>query len=101
MITKRYIILVLGVFVAIYLFGISTGHYKYFPFNLLFSLKSQFITTSEGKRNFEIGNLEEQNVSIDSKTGIYLTYGQSNAANHGQIGYEVRLGVYQYHEGKT
>lgn len=101
MITKRSIFFALSVFIAIYLFGISTGHYKYFPFNLLLSFKDQFITTSESKRNFEVGNLEEQNVSIDSKTGIYLTYGQSNAANHGQIGYEVRQGVYQYHEGKT
>ncbi|MFN4762616.1 sialate O-acetylesterase [Gillisia sp. Q332] len=101
MITKRYIFFALSFFVAVYFFGIATGHYKFFPFNILFSLKSQVINNSGDKRNFETGNLEEQNVPIDSKTGIYLTYGQSNAANHGQIGYEVRQGVYQYHDGKT
>ena len=101
MITKRYIFLALSVLVTIYLLGIFTGHYKYFPFNLLYSFKSQFITMSESKRNFDIGNLKEVNLSIDNTTGIYLTYGQSNAANHGQIGYEVKYEVYQYLKGKT
>ena len=32
-------------------------------------------------------------------TGIYLVYGQSNAANSGQIGYAVHHDVFQYFEG--
>ncbi len=101
MITKRNIFLALGAIVSIYFFGIATGHYKLFPFNILLGFKNQFDDSSENKRNFETGNLVELDVSIDSTTGIYLTYGQSNAANHGQIGYEVKYKVYQYQRGKT
>ncbi len=99
--TKRNILLALVAIVSIYFFGIATGHYKYFPFNLFFSFKNQYVDSPENKRNFETGNLEEIDLSTDSSTGIYLTYGQSNAANHGQIGYEIKAEVYQYQKGKT
>jgi len=100
-INKRYVFLALSVLVIIYLLGISTGHYKYFPFKLLYNFKNQFVTISESKRNSAIGNLKEVNLTVDDGVGIYLTYGQSNAANHGQIGYEVKNKVYQYFEGKA
>jgi len=101
MFTKRYIFLAFSVLLTIYLIGISTGHYKHFPFNLMFSFKKQFTSISESKRNVDIERLKAIHVTVDTTTGIYITYGQSNAANHGQIGYEVENEVYQYFKGKT
>ena len=101
MIAKRNILLALSVLVIVYLIGISTGHYKHFPFSLLFGFKEHFAPMPENKRNFDTSNLKERNLSIDTTTGIYLTYGQSNAANHGQIGYEVENEVFQYLDGKA
>jgi hypothetical protein len=97
--TKTFIVGIVLMGVA-YCFGIATGHYRIFPFSFLFNLKKE-AGLNESKRNLNIDSLEEVEVSASKQTGVYLTYGQSNSVNHGQIGYEVNNRVYQFLNGKT
>ena len=85
-----------------FLVGVSTGIYQHFPFNTLRSLKYKILGESSNyKRNNDISVLKEKAIRITNHTGIYLTYGQSNSVNHGQIGYDVMGKVYQSFQGKT
>ena len=92
-------------------YGVFVGHYKYFPFYLLYKIKNaqsvvyQYINSKKYQsseklkrplRDFNnVINVEAIEVDLAKSTGIYLTYGQSNAANHGEIGYEVKNQVYE------
>lgn len=87
------------VFIA-YFFGIATGHYKFFPFDLLFSIKTE-MGLKESKRNFDTTGLTEVQIDVTDETGIFLTFGQSNSVNEGQIGYEVENEVYQFLDNKA
>lgn len=87
------------VFIA-YLLGIATGHYRFFPFDLLFNIKTE-IGFGQTKRNTDVASLKPVDIKVTEKSGIYLTYGQSNSVNHGQIGYEVEDKVYQYFDNST
>ena len=40
-------------------------------------------------------------IDISDNTGIYLTYGQSNSVNSGELGYMVKNDVYQFILGNT
>ena len=86
---------------AAYLLGIATGHYRYFPFQLLFDIKSEVGIGKNDKRNTDTSSLRQVEISETKSTGIYLTYGQSNSVNHGQIGYEVKGEVYQFFNNGT
>lgn len=93
---RAFNISIITIIVSIsYMFGIATGHYQLFPFDLLFNIKQE-IGITHSKRNFDVSSLQEVEIDISNKTGIYLTYGQSNAVNHGQIGYDVKNEVYQF-----
>ncbi|MFV8224371.1 sialate O-acetylesterase [Christiangramia aquimixticola] len=81
-----------------YVIGIFTGHYRIFPFDLIFTLKKEIGIGENKKRYLNVSNMERMEVAITKKTGIYLTYGQSNSANHGQIGYKVKNDVYQFYD---
>jgi len=85
-----------------FFFGVSTGHYKHFPYNFIRLVKSKFVDPSiPFKRNYETSLHEAKLIDITDKTGIYLTYGQSNSTNHGQIGYKVKKEVYHFFEEVT
>ena len=60
------------------------------------------ITQNEGTgRNLStVGYSETQTFTTDD-TGIFITYGQSNSVNHGQIGYDVKNNVLMFFEDKT
>lgn len=97
---KRNLILGAIVVVLVYFLGIATGHYQLPPFNLLFNIKNE-LGIKDSKRNLDVSSLKEVEVSITNDTGVYLTYGQSNSANHGQIGYDVNNEVYQFLDNQT
>lgn len=94
-----------------FFYGICVGHYKYFPFHILYKIKNaqsvkyQHINTKKYQsseklerplRDFNnVINVEGIEVEFTKNTGIYITYGQSNSANHGEIGYEVKNEVYE------
>jgi len=83
----------------IFIFGLSTGHYKHFPFPFFYKIKN--IINKEEKsytyhgRHYNITHKKpELDLKISNNSGIYLTYGQSNSANFGEIGYDVKKDVY-------
>ena len=97
---KEYKILIL--LVISFLIGVSTGYYKHFPYNFIRIIKSKFVSPSAPfERNNETSMYEAISINITDNTGVYLTYGQSNSTNHGQIGYKVKKEVYQFYEGLT
>jgi hypothetical protein len=91
----------------IFLFGLSAGHYKHFPYNIFYYLKNgkQYHGTINYPgyygRNFILKNQTRSKVEITERTGIYITYGQSNAANYGELGYDVKEQVYMAVAGET
>ncbi|MFL2752595.1 MAG: sialate O-acetylesterase [Gammaproteobacteria bacterium] len=87
-----------------FVFGLSTGFYKHFPFGLLHLMKNG--TNSPpyfrwGGRNLNIDLYTAKEINPSKKTGIYLTYGQSNASNYGEYGYLIKNDVFQYLLGET
>ena len=99
----------LGVTVLVicsFVFGLSSGHYKHFPYSLLYKIKNgKDLPVSSGPsyygRTYNTDGLTQRQVSLTKKTGIYLTYGQSNSVNSGELGYEVQGEVFQFILGNT
>lgn len=100
----KYIIII-GITVCSFVFGLSTGHYKHFPFNIIYKIKNgkDLIVQKPNYfgRTYDIKGLSSKQVIISDKTGIYLTYGQSNSVNSGELGYDVQNDVYQFILGNT
>lgn len=88
------------ILLTVFFLGISTGLYQHLPIGLNDTLNnsSNFIPESRAtsKRNFDVSQKTETQIDISARTGIYITYGQSNAANHGEIGYVVTEDVHQF-----
>tara|TARA_S200000501_G_scaffold69667_1_gene61659 strand:- start:485 stop:859 length:375 start_codon:yes stop_codon:yes gene_type:complete len=43
----------------------------------------------------------QQNIDINKNVGIFITYGQSNSCNWGEIGYSVNNEVFQFYNNLT
>jgi len=43
----------------------------------------------------------QRNIDINKNVGIFITYGQSNSTNHGEIGYSVINEVFQFYNDST
>lgn len=97
----------LKIFVLItitFLFGVSTGRYKHFPYDILYFLKYnqrriEYFQNDYKGRNFNLNNYEEVKSIENGKVGVFLTYGQSNSVSSGEPGYFVKNNVYQYSSG--
>ena len=97
---KKYVLLILLLFS--FLFGVSAGFYKHFPFSVLWDIKLLLSNKDyESKRNFDTSIHTETTITVSDSTGIYITYGQSNALNSGQIGYDIKSEVYQFFKNKV
>ena len=88
-----------GLFFISYFYLIYlTLHYKskksYLPKN------NRWIIEYKG-RNFDFRHYEQKNVDRIEPLGVFLTYGQSNSSNSGEIGYTVKNNVYQFSQGET
>lgn len=93
---KIFKILILTI---IFLFGLSTGYYKHFPFSFIYKFKKLISTKEKSYRYYGryyniTKKTPELDIKISNNSGIYLTYGQSNSANFGEIGYDVKNDVY-------
>ena len=94
-----------------FFYGVYIGHYKHFPFYILYKIKNipnlinkvkithkyqDPLNLKSPLRNFNLAD-DSLPIEIDlsNDIGVYLTYGQSNSANHGEIGYEVKNKVYE------
>ena len=101
---KKCILIMLVLVSGAFLFGLSTGRFRHFPYGILYEIitgdtyhkKNQY-----GGRFFDLTYHKEKTFLPTDHSGIYLTYGQSNSVNHGEIGYEVKKDVYQFFDGKT
>ena len=87
--------LFLLVFTSSFTLGLYTGTYKTFPFEQILIIK-KFFLGERLPRFTDLTNRKKSNVNVGSLTGIFITYGQSNAANSGQYGYHVSQKVFQY-----
>lgn len=96
---KRYIIIPIIIFISI-----STFIFNNYPYNFLYTF---YVKTKKIKkisydgRNLDISQLTQVHLDVSNDTGIFLTYGQSNAANAGEPGYNPSLEVYQFLLGDT
>ena len=51
-------------------------------------------------RNYDITNHEYiDKIELGSKLGVFITYGQSNSANFGEMGYKVKSAVFNFFNG--
>lgn len=102
---KVRFLVITGLIIGSFIFGISTGHYKHFPFNILYLIKNgEKLPTGKGGfsgRIYDTKGLIPKHIDISERTGIYLTYGQSNSVNSGELGYDVQNDVYQFILGNT
>jgi hypothetical protein len=91
--------LIVSLIFGSFIFGVSTGVYKHFPFAIVQKLKS--VTFGSRSRYVSTNGLIEKQPLVSDSTGIFITYGQSNSTNSGQIGYDVKNDVFMFFEGKT
>lgn len=82
-ITKYFVII--GLLTVSFVFGVTSGHYKYFPANIFVKYKYGEVLPSWKGRNLDASIHEEIDVTVTTKTGAYLTYGQSNSTNFGYL----------------
>lgn len=103
---KKYglVILLLAGIVGSFALGVSTGYNRHFPFRLLkkyWSGPNVDPSFHNVGRNLHLDRYTSAETDPLKQTGVYLTYGQSNAENGGQYGYSVRSEVYQFALGET
>ena len=105
MLNKKNIFFIIVFFsLSSFLIGLSTGRYQHFPYNFLYYLYNGYPVGGNfkpGGRNFNIDYYDQLDVDLNKKTAIFITYGQSNAANDGQLGYVVKNDVFQYVIGES
>ena len=98
-------IFIVGLITGSFVFGLSTGHYKHFPFGVIYEIKNGYefkiMSPTYYGRTYNINGLSFREIEITDNTGIYLTYGQSNSVNSGELGYKVKNNVYQFILGNT
>jgi hypothetical protein len=99
---KNKLILIVSIVFISFTLGITTGTYKHFPYNIIIKIKRSLIkenviiNNDYPGRNYNLSNqVKVDSIEVTEKTGIYLTYGQSNSVNSGELGYTVKNKVYQ------
>jgi len=121
-ISKKNILLIFLLTLIPFLWGVSTVYLKIFPFNELQTvknfvfpeisnsnnvlLKKFYLRSPNPNKNRILSlpylkefSLKQSNFEIN-KSLVFVTFGQSNSVNHGQIGYVVRSPVYMVHQGR-
>jgi len=95
------IINIIGAAILFLALGFSIAHNKHFPYGVIIQLKEVFVAKKELGRISDTSNYVEVDLKMADSTGVFLTYGQSNSVNQGQIGYEVKEEVFMHFQGKT
>tara|TARA_B100001057_G_C22728467_1_gene902725 strand:- start:307 stop:1200 length:894 start_codon:yes stop_codon:yes gene_type:complete len=81
-------------FIAIFLYGIGVGKYKWFPHNIVKKFKNTLLNQvdyrfDDYQRLIYSSKHKEINCPTQTdKTGVILVFGQSNSANHAQYSYQ-------------
>lgn len=63
--------------------------------------KGYFIDEGVDDRYSNKESRVQKNININKNVGIFLTYGQSNSANYGEMGYSVNNEVFQFYNDST
>lgn len=82
-ITKYFVMF--GLISGFFLLGVLSGLNKGFPVNILFKYWDGGVYRLWEGRNFQPAIYEEVDLVVSSKTGVYITYGQSNSNNSGVL----------------
>ena len=84
--------------------GVFTVKSKIFPYKQLQpiqnSLTFQYITPLNKRQQISSGITEVLGQIDVTNSLVFITYGQSNSVNHGQIGYEVMSNVFMVNQGR-
>ena len=100
----KVILIASSIFLSV-LFGISSGYFQHFPFALVYKiLNGRDVSGNNWEyrgRNYEVKQPILTPIKVTPRSGVYLTYGQSNSANSGELGYTVENEVYQFILGST
>ena len=84
--------------------GVFTVKSKIFPYKQLQpiqnSLTFQYITPLNKRQQISSGITEVLGQIDVTNALVFITYGQSNSVNHGQIGYEVMSNVFMVNQGR-
>ena len=88
---NKKILLSLIIIIPIFFIGFYTGHKIYQP--EIHNYKEY------GGRFFNIEGTNKKSIKVDERTGIFITYGQSNSANHGLVSLNNYPNVYQFFLG--
>ena len=98
---KKNFFLVLFFLPILFIYGVLVGQYEIFPFSIVRNTKRIFVPEKSIDRNNQnLSSLKEIDAENIYMPKIFLTYGQSNSANHGQIGYEVTKDIFMFYGGK-
>ena len=98
---KRYLLLPLALLPPVFYYGVLTGQDQIFPYDELQEIKHMISMEDVlAIRNTDASGLVKL-ASPDAYPDrlVFLTYGQSNAANTGQLGYEVKQPVFMVSDG--
>lgn len=84
--------------------GVISMHWKIFPYDQLETLRRQTLFEDDPRARFlktderiEAPLTEAQK----AKAGVFMTFGQSNAANYGQFGYQAGAAVVNFFDGRA
>lgn len=109
---KKYHIKIVNLIllISLYSLGFTTAHYQHFPFSILYYLyNGESIESYNQNKIFkeqymgriaDVTNYTKVDMQITSKSGIYITFGQSHAVNSGELGYNVKGNVFQFFFGE-
>ena len=94
-------IVITGLVIVSFIYVVLSVQYKHFPFDILQSIKHYILPPEQTGRITLTSKYDIVTPIVNNNTGIYITYGQSNSTNHGQIGYEVESNVYMFYNNNT
>ena len=94
-------IVITGLVIVSFVFVVLSVQYNHFPFDILKSFKHYILPPEQTGRITLTSKYDIVTPIVNNNTGIYITYGQSNSTNHGQIGYEVESNVYMFYNNNT
>ena len=88
--------------IIFYGWGFFTVYKNIFPYKIIKLVKEKFYPVNTDHNRFlndEKLNFIDVNRINTEGLGVFVTYGQSNSANHGQIGYLPKNKVYMFNNG--
>ena len=105
MISKSRLGFVLAI-VVVFFAGIFLGNFNKQNLPILWPSNNEDIVYAtinewDSERFSNVSSLKKISLNADENTGIFLTYGQSNSANHGRVNVDYYPNVYQFFLGEV